>query len=91
MKFDEIKNEIVNISKKNDVNHLYLFGSYAKGLQTKNSDIDIVIDGCKDYDKFLDDIDNIMTLTKIDVIDLKKITNNKYLMEDFNTYAKQIY
>lgn len=91
MTFEEIKNEIVNISKRNGVHHLYLFGSYAKGLATKNSDIDIIIDGVFDYDKFIDDIDNILTLTEIDVIDIRNIYNNKYMLEDFHKYAKKIY
>ena len=91
MTFDEIKNEIVKICKKNNVEHLYLYGSYAKGTNTKHSDIDVVVDGNFDKYKLLDDIDNIMTLTKIDVIDIKNLRKNKYMLESFNDYAKKIF
>lgn len=38
-----IKKKIIPILKKNDVVKAGIFGSYARGEQTKNSDIDILI------------------------------------------------
>ncbi len=40
---DKIKKEIVPILKKNNIKRAGIFGSYARGLQNKNSDIDILI------------------------------------------------
>jgi len=43
-KLDEIKKKIVKILKKNNVVRAGIFGSYARGEQKKNSDIDILIE-----------------------------------------------
>ena len=54
---DEIKNKIKtqrNILEQNyDVKNLFLFGSYAKGLQTDDSDIDFLVEfSSNDIDMF---------------------------------------
>ena len=41
---NKIKNKIVKILKKNGVAKAGIFGSYARGEQKKNSDIDILIE-----------------------------------------------
>ncbi|MFH1586189.1 MAG: nucleotidyltransferase family protein [archaeon] len=41
---EEIKNKIVPILKKNKVVRAGIFGSYARGEQKKNSDIDILVE-----------------------------------------------
>lgn len=41
---NEIKDKIRNILKKNKVIKAGIFGSYARGDQTENSDVDILID-----------------------------------------------
>ena len=40
----EIKRKIVPVLKKNGVRKAGIFGSYARGEQTKNSDVDILIE-----------------------------------------------
>ncbi len=40
----KIKPKIVNVLKKHNVARAGIFGSYARGEQKKNSDIDILID-----------------------------------------------
>ena len=44
---NKIKKEIVPILKENNVKKAGLFGSYVKGSQNKNSDIDILIESDK--------------------------------------------
>ena len=44
---EKIKKDILPILKKNDIKKAGIFGSYAKGLQKKNSDIDILIEPSK--------------------------------------------
>ncbi len=90
MTVEEIISQIEVICKKNKVSHLYLFGSYATGLQTETSDIDIVVKGCSDIGKLREQIDSILTLKKIDVFDYDTI-KNPYLKEEMDTYGKQIY
>ena len=43
-KIEEIKKKIVPILKKNKVTRAGIFGSYARGEETKNSDIDILVE-----------------------------------------------
>ena len=45
MTFENIIKEIEKVCRENNVKHLYLFGSYAKGNNHKGSDIDIVVKG----------------------------------------------
>ncbi len=90
MTFENIMNNIINVCKNNEVAHLYLFGSYAKGTNTKGSDIDIVVKGVKNIHKLKEDIDNIKTLETIDIFNYDKCLN-KYLREDIDKYAKIIY
>lgn len=42
--FDDIKSKIIGIIKKNDVKKATLFGSFARGEATENSDIDLLIE-----------------------------------------------
>jgi uncharacterized protein len=42
--FKEIKTKIIPILKQSGVKRAGIFGSYARGEQTKNSDIDILIE-----------------------------------------------
>jgi predicted nucleotidyltransferase len=41
---DEIRSKIEPIAKKHNLNAVYLFGSYARGDATKESDIDLCVD-----------------------------------------------
>lgn len=42
--FEEMKKKIIKILKKNKVVRAGIFGSYARGEQKKNSDIDILVE-----------------------------------------------
>ena len=87
---DEILGQIKDICQRNGVRHLYLFGSYAQGTQTETSDIDIVVQGVKDFDRLNEEIQNIPTLKTIDVFEYENCLN-PYLREEIQSNAKQIY
>lgn len=89
-KIVNLLSQIENICKSNDVSHLYLFGSYAKKTERQGSDLDIVVKGVKNIKKLKDEIDDIRTLTIINLFDYDNIKNN-YLKEDIDSYAKIIY
>jgi predicted nucleotidyltransferase len=89
-KIQKLLDEIKNICLNNNVSHLYLFGSYAKGTERNGSDIDVVVKGVQNYKKLSDDIDNIRTLETINIFNYDKISN-KFLLEDINKYGKIIY
>lgn len=90
MTINEVLKEITDICHKHDVQHLYLYGSYAKGTQTPTSDIDIIVMGCQNIGQLKEALDTIPTLKKIDVFEYEKC-NNEYLKEDMDKYGKQIY
>lgn len=90
MKINDILNQIEGICKNHDVEHLYLFGSYATGTATDTSDIDIIIKGGKDIGLLKEEIEHIKTLKKIDIFEYDKC-KNQYLKEDMDKYGKQIY
>lgn len=50
---DEIKAKIIPIAKQYNVSKIYLFGSYARGEEDENSDIDIALE-LGDITKYMD-------------------------------------
>ena len=90
MSIEDIIKKVTEICKKNQVEHLALFGSFATGTATPVSDVDFVVYGCTDLIKLEDEIDKIETLRKIDVFDYDSISN-QFLLEDIKKYGKQIY
>ena len=90
MPIPEIIEEVSRICKKNGVQRLDLFGSFATGTATPVSDIEFVVYGCKDFMKLEWEIDEIDTLRKIDLFEFESI-KNEFLLEDIKKYGKQIY
>ena len=90
MPIPEIIEEVSRICKKNGVQRLDLFGSFATGTATPVSDIDFVVYGCKDFMKLEWEIDEIDTLRKIDLFEFESI-KNEFLLEDIKKHGKQIY
>ena len=90
MTVEEIIKKTEEISRANQVEHLYLFGSYANGTPLKSSDIDFFVRGATNMAKLREEIDQIPTLTKLDVIDYDRC-RNKALLEDMDRYGKKIY
>ncbi len=90
MPISELINQVTIICKRNHVEHLTLFGSFATGTATPTSDIDFVIYGCKDIIKLEDDLMEIDTLRKIDLFNYDEI-HNEFLLEDIEKYGKKIY
>ena len=90
MTVEEIIEQVTVICKENHVEHLALFGSYAKGTATKYSDLDFIIYGQVDMEKLREQIDEIMTLKKIDLFEYD-LCRNQYLKEDMDRYARKIY
>ena len=73
---DKVLNEISRIALDYDINKVVLFGSRARGDNTPKSDYDIAVFAhnmdISEQAHFLEEIDNIRTLNKIDVIFIKK-------------------
>lgn len=90
MTVEDIIEQVTEICKKNHVEHLALFGSHAKGTETKYSDLDFIIYGKADMEQLREQVDEIMTLKKIDLFEYN-LCENQYLKEDMNRYARKIY
>lgn len=90
MPIPELIDRVTEICKKNKVQRLDLFGSFATGTATPTSDIDFVVYGCQDILKLEENLEEINTLRKIDIFDYDSI-KNKFLLEDIQKYGKQIY
>lgn len=90
MAISELIEQVIFICKKNKVEHLKLFGSFATDTAVESSDIDFVVYGCKDILQLEEDLKEIDTLRKIDIFDYDSI-RNPFLLEDIKKYGKQIY
>lgn len=90
MTVDEIIEQVTAICKRNHVEHLALFGSYAKGTATEYSDIDFIVYGSVDMERLKEQVDEIMTLKKIDLFEYD-LCQSGYLKEDMERYGKKIY
>ncbi len=90
MSIDEIIQRVTAICRQYHVEHLSLFGSFAKNTATSRSDIDFIVYGCKDIENLLEEIDDIPTLRKIDIFNYDEVCN-EYLRKDMDLYGKKIY
>lgn len=84
---DKVLNQIIKItSNYKNINRIVLFGSRARGDNTDKSDYDIAVfsknQDVSEQSKFLEDIDNIDTLNKIDVVFIKENHLNSDLYDN---------
>ena len=75
--YDSINNKLIEISKKNSLKLLILFGSRANGTENDNSDFDFAFISKKlfdteDHENLRDQIIEILNFEKVDLINIKK-------------------
>lgn len=93
MTTEQIISKVTDICRRYNVDHLYLFGSYAAGNPTPTSDIDFYIKGIGDPSALRgirEETEKIPTLKTIDIFDYDNC-RNRYLKEDMDLYGKEIY
>jgi len=81
---NQIKDALLPLIIKYDINKIVLYGSYAKGKQEPLSDIDLVVDGDIKGIKFfglLEDVNNAL-VKSVDLIHLSQIDNNSEIYEN---------
>jgi predicted nucleotidyltransferase len=81
---NQIKDALLPLTLKYDINKIILYGSYAKGKQDPQSDIDLVVDGNIRGIKFfglLEDVNNAL-VKSIDLIHLSQIDHNSEIYEN---------
>jgi len=93
LSFLTIKEKVTEVVKRYNINKVYLYGSYAKGLATPNSDIDLYmiseIDGL-DYFGIIEDLRNSLN-KKIDLLSNKTIKKGSSLESEINKTRILIY
>jgi len=83
--------QVSEICREMNVKHLVLFGSYAKGTYTEDSDLDFAIKGFNGKMlELLEKVDEIRTLKHIDILDYDK-TGNYLIKEEVDKYGRKIY
>ena len=63
---EDIEAKIIPIAKQYDLSKVYLFGSYARGEEDENSDIDIALE-LEDVSKYIDVYGRLLTIFDGDV------------------------
>jgi len=81
---NQIKDALLPLTIKYDINKIILYGSYATGKQEPLSDIDLVVDGNIKGIKFfglLEDVNNAL-VKSVDLIHFSQIDNNSEIYEN---------
>ncbi|MBQ7148572.1 MAG: nucleotidyltransferase domain-containing protein [Pseudobutyrivibrio sp.] len=90
---ESIKEILRPVFKEYNVKNAVLFGSYAKGNATINSDVDICVDsGLKGLKFFglLEDVVNVLKLP-VDLIDISQIDRDSRVEKEIKNTGVKIY
>lgn len=90
---DRTINELIEyFSNKTDIEKVIIFGSRAKGTHKTGSDIDfaIITDNHDDFHRISDELDQLPTPYKFDVIDYKMLSHEK-MLESIDKYGHIFY
>ena len=90
MKTDEILEAIIKCCKNHGAGQVILFGSREKGTCLDTSDFDIGVSGAVDVEGLREELEELPTLYKIDLVDLDTC-KNELLLEDIREYGCKIY
>ena len=93
LSLDTIKEICGKVLGDYGVNYAYLFGSYAKGVATETSDVDLLVsmpvDGLAFYELIETLRENLKK--KVDLLDDKQLNNNPKLMQEILKDGVKIY
>ncbi len=91
---DHIKNKLSPVFLLYNVKSAVLFGSYAKGYATENSDIDLLVDSNLKGLKFfalLEDVKEALDEKEVDMFDVTHIKAGSKIQNEINTTGVKIY
>lgn len=82
---ENLYNDILDLLKKTNVKKAYIFGSRVRGDYKVSSDIDLAIEFIDDDNdnsiKLYSKLEDLNTLYKFDVIDIRTLKNDKFKQE----------
>ena len=90
---DGIKNICTEVFKNYSVDYCYLFGSYAKGKATGQSDVDLLISTKETGLRFYEIAERLRESLhkKVDLLDVKQLVNNETLIDEMLKEGIKIY
>jgi len=93
LSFDEIKNICVDILSRYPVEYCYLFGSYAKGIATQKSDVDLLVCTSVTGLQFYGLVEELREKLrkKVDLLDQKQLKDNIRLTHEILKDGIKIY
>lgn len=89
MQAGEVIQEIKALCEKYHASTVILFGSRAKGTARERSDFDIAVSGVEQFDSLEEELEELPTLYKIDLVNLDTC-ENRLLLEDIRQYGREI-
>ena len=90
---DEIKNVCKSVLDEYSVKYCILFGSYAKGKASEKSDVDLLLSTEVTGLRFFGIAERLRNALhkKVDLLDLKQLTNNQDLLDEILKDGIRIY
>ena len=90
---DEIKNACKSVLDEYSVKYCILFGSYAKGRASDTSDVDLLLSTEVTGLRFFGIAERLRNALrkKVDLLDLKQLTNNQELLDEILKDGIRIY
>lgn len=90
---DEIKKICSDVFKGFQVDYCFLFGSYAKGKETEQSDVDLLVSVPLDGLKFYELVETLRERLRkrVDLLDVSQLNNNPSLMREILKDGIKIY
>ena len=93
LRIEQIKDACAAVFSDFDVEYCYLFGSYAKGNATENSDVDLLISTAVSGMRFFDIVEALRERLnkKVDVLNKEQLKDNPDLVNDILKDGVKIY
>ena len=93
LSLSDIKEKCGEIFSKYNVEYCYLFGSYAKGNATEQSDVDLLLSTTETGIRFYDLIESVREKLrkKADVLNKEQLINNEVLLDEILRDGVKIY
>ncbi len=93
LSLQQIKDSCTKVFKEFEVEYCYLFGSYAKGLATEASDVDLLVSTAASGMRFYELVEAIREAVckKVDVLNREQLNNNPQLVNEILKDGVKIY
>lgn len=91
---DELAHLITPVMQKHQIKSATLFGSYAKGTMTKDSDIDLVVDTSKwglDFISILSDLFDVFGYGTVDLYAKRELSRNAIVRSAIAEHGVKLY